>query len=259
MPGKVGNYKARVFADDGQGLSGMVLVPSGYFNYQNTTPPIFLPSFLIDKYEVTNAQYCEFLNNADPTGSHYNSSMEINRTGSSGNYTYTTISGKENYPIRYVSFDDANALAQWRSQIYGGNYRLPTAQEWNKAAAWDPVQQHYYSYGFHRDTIDDCNWCNYSGCYGGPLPVGSFNGTGGKNDAYSYYGCYDMSGNVEELLSDTPLWGGCPWGGNNYVHLTRGGSWSSAAGACQTSSGNTFCYGGERNNSTGFRLVRDIQ
>jgi formylglycine-generating enzyme required for sulfatase activity len=222
IAGKVGDYKARVFADDGHGPSDMVLVASGYFNYQNITPPIFLPSFFIDKYEVTNALYCEFLNNADPCSAHYDTNMEIDRTGSSGNYSYTVKPGKDNYPIHYVSYDSAVAFAQWRSQVYGGNYRLPTEQEWEKAAAWDPVQQYYYIYGFHRDAID-CNWCNYNNCTGGPMAVGSYNGTGDRNDAKSYYGCYDMSGNVYE-------WTSSDWGGYKVI---RGGSWSGDVVATQ--------------------------
>jgi len=254
ISGKVGDYKTRVFVDDGHGSSDMVLVAAGYFNYQNTTPPIYLPSFFIDKYEVTNARYCEFLNNADPIGSHYSSSMEINRTGSSGNYTYTTISGKENFPIRFVLRDDASAFATWCSQIYGGNYRLPTEQEWEKAAAWDPVEQHYYIYGFHRDAID-CNWCNYNTCYGDPLPVGSFNGTSGKNDAKSYYGCYDMSGNVWEWTSGSGALVSCS---STWVigWVTRGGAWTDA---CLISQRSAINCPGVRYANIGLRLVREIQ
>jgi hypothetical protein len=247
MPGKVGNYKARVYADDGQGPSDMVLVAAGYFPYQNATPQIYLPVFLIDKYEVTNARYCEFLNNADPSSAHYDTNMEIDRTGSAGNYSYTVKPGKENFPIRYVSYYDADAFAQWRSQTYGGNYRLPTEQEWEKAAAWDPVQQHYYIYGFHQDTIS-CPWCNYNSCYGGPLSVGSFNGTGGKNNAYSYYGCYDMSGNVWEWTSSI-------YSGDNRV--IRGGDWGNDATGCRCTYRHNVAPS-FRNGSIGFRLVLNM-
>jgi hypothetical protein len=249
MSGKVGNYKARVFADDGHGPSDMVLVASGYFNYQNTTPTIFLPGFFIDKYEVTNALYCEFLNNADPCSAHYDTNMEIDRTGSSGNYYYTVKAGKGQYPIRYVSAYDAEAFAAWRSQVYGGTYRLPTEQEWEKAAAWDPVQQHYYTYGFHQDGIGCFLWCNYNTCFGGSLPVGSFNGTGGKNDAKSYYGCYDMSGNVFEWTSSIL---------SGDIRIIRGGYWSSDATNVQC------IFRGQstssvRSLSCGIRLVLDFQ
>ena len=201
MPGRVGTYKVRVFADDGKGPADMVLVPAGAFPYQNSMTLIFVESFLIDKYEVTNQFYCQFLNNACPDGSHWNNSMEISRVGNSAPYYYTVFPGRENYPIRYVLYSDASAFAEWRGTLDGGTYRVPTGPEWEKAAAWDPVQQHYYTYGFHSDSID-CSWCNYNGCVGAFMPVGSYNGTGGRNDAKSYYGCYDMSGNVAEWTTE---------------------------------------------------------
>lgn len=251
MPGRVGSFRVRVWADDGQGPAAKVLVPGGYFPYQNTNPPIFIDTFLIDKYEVTNAFYCQFLNNADPNGDHYYTDHpEINRTGTAGNYYYTVVAGKENYPVRWVSWDDATAFAQWRSQLEGVTYRLPTEQEWEKAAAWNPVLSRYWTYAFQRDTID-CTWCNYyatSLCYGGPLPVGSFNGTGGKNDAKSYYGCYDMSGNVYEWTNS--------WYTVNQYRVIRGGYWGYGAShcACTNRGSDTPSL---RSDGVGFRLVLD--
>jgi formylglycine-generating enzyme required for sulfatase activity len=206
VPGKVSTLKARVYADDGKGLSQMVLVPAGSFPYQRGNM-VYVPSFMMDKYEVTNQLYCQFLNNADPNAEHWDPNMEIARTGSPGSHSYAINPGRENYPIRFVSFYDAEAFAAWRSSTDGVTYRLPTEQEWEKAAAWDPVQQIYWYYGYQRNDAE-CSWSNF-GCNVypyycgnlGPLPVGSFNGTGGKNDAHSYYGCYDMSGNVYEWTS----------------------------------------------------------
>ncbi|MBW8041585.1 MAG: SUMF1/EgtB/PvdO family nonheme iron enzyme [Planctomycetes bacterium] len=222
----------------------MVSIPGGWFPYQNVSDPndwIFVDSFLIDKYEVTNQLYCQFLNNADPAGDHWISSMEIDRYGDPGNYYYSVQAGKENYPISYVKLSDAEAFAVWRSNLEGVIYRLPTEQEWEKAAAWDPVEQHYYTYGFHRDSID-CSWSNYLGCIGGPMPVGSYNGSDGRNDAKSYYGCYDMSGNFWEWTSD---------------YFILGGYWEGRSEFCQSA----YRYGrmvpSYRSNSIGFRLVSE--
>ena len=203
MPGKVGTYKVRVYADDGEGPDAMVLVPTGWFPYQNVSEPedwIFVDPFLIDKYECTVGFYCQFLNSDDPDADHWTAEMEIDRLGDPGNYYYTVHPDKENYPIRYVSLYDAEAFAAWRSALEGKNYRLPTEQEWEKAAGWDPAEEHYYMYGFHSDTID-CSWCNYNNCVGVPTEVGHYDGTDGTQDAKSYYGCYDMSGNVFEWTS----------------------------------------------------------
>ena len=216
MAGKVGSFKVRVWADDGKGWTANVLVPGGSFPYQNTTPMIHIDTFLIDKYEVTNDFYCQFLNNADPNAAHWDSNMEINRTGDPGHYAYVAVPGKGNYPVRWVSWDDATAFATWRSNLEKATWRLPTEQEWEKAAAWDPVQQKFYIYGYHSDSID-CSWLNYDNCVGATTPVGHYNGTGGRQDAKSYYGCYDMSGNLWELTSS--------WIVVNQFHAIRGGSW----------------------------------
>lgn len=231
----------------------MVPVPGGWFPYQNVSQPedwIFVDSFLIDKYEVTNQFYCQFLNDADPNAEHWTTEMEIDRYGDYGNFYYTVHSGRESYPIRYVSFYDANAFSEWRSQVEGGTYRLPTEQEWEKAAAWDPGEEHYYIYGFHQDSIG-CSWCNYNNCYGGPLPVGSFDGTGGKEDAKSYYGCYDMSGNVWEWTSSI-------WSGDKRV--LRSGAWDDEARYCTTSMRLSTGFGPSNpGGEHGFRLVLDLE
>ena len=211
-PGIHAGYPSTV-KDNQQSNNGdnMLIVPSGRFAYQNAASDkdwIFLPSFYIAKYETTIAEYCDFLNEYDPRGEYLFSNMEIQQSSVSAS-SYIVPAGRESYPIRAVSNDDAVAMAAWKSRVTGQNYRLPTEQEWEKAAGWDPLEQKLYTYGVHRDTIDS-TWGNYHNPYGGPLPVGSFNGTGGKNDAKSYYGCYDMSGNIEEWTS-SPYANGSPY------------------------------------------------
>jgi formylglycine-generating enzyme required for sulfatase activity len=227
---------------------GMVRVPGGEFPYQNSTP-IFVDTFFIDKYEVTNEQYCQFLNDADPCGLYYDPGMEIDINDTDPyNCSYTVQDGNENHPIRYVNFYDANTFAEWRSRVEGVTYRLPTEQEWEKAAGWDPVEEHHYTYGYHQD-IHGCEWMNYKNCYGGPLEVGRFNGTGGKEDAKCYYGCYDMSGNVWEWTSS--IYSGID-------RVIRGGYWISNAASCEVTHRNSINLS-DRNGNVGIRLVRELE
>jgi formylglycine-generating enzyme required for sulfatase activity len=247
MPAKTGYFKVRVFADDGTGGLDMVLVPAGAFKYQHSTWTA-LPSYYIGKYETTVSQYCEFLNSADPGGTYWDERQEIMRYGDAGNYYYAIAPSRGNYPIRYVSYNDAVAYAAWKSSSTGLSYRLPTEQEWEKAAGWNPVLQKLWTYGFQQDTISSL-WCNYNGYYYGPLEVGSFNGTGGKNNAKSYYGCYDMSGNVWEWTSS--------WYTVNQYRVIRGGDWYHDASFCEVSyryiNAPTLRY-----YDLGFRLVLDL-
>ncbi len=81
-------------------------------------------SYLISKYEVTNAQYAEFLNAkgaADPLGL-YNIGMAgygIARSGSPGSYTYTVNTSFANKPVTCVSFYDSLRFANWLNNGQG--------------------------------------------------------------------------------------------------------------------------------------------
>src|SRR5262245_58814137 len=97
-------------------------------------------AYNIGTYEVTNAQYAEFLNAKaafDPLGL-YSTGMTdfggITRSGSLGAYTYATIAGRESWPVNYVTFYDALRFANWMNNGQGtgdtetGAYTI-TAQE----------------------------------------------------------------------------------------------------------------------------------
>jgi len=104
----------------------------------------------IGKYEVTNAQYCEFLNKVAATDTYllYHESMGtggyggILRGGSPGNYTYTTRANHYgDRPVNYVDWGDAARFANWlhngqptgvqdASTTEDGAYNLNGARSW---------------------------------------------------------------------------------------------------------------------------------
>ena len=84
-------------------------------------------AYSIGKYDVTNAQYAEFLNakatSSDPYGlwnSYMSSDAEggINRSGS-GPYTYTVKPGQGNQPVVDVTWYDAIRFANWLNNGQG--------------------------------------------------------------------------------------------------------------------------------------------
>jgi formylglycine-generating enzyme required for sulfatase activity len=133
-------------------------------------------TYLISKYETTNAQYAEFLNAvaATDTNGLYHTRMGvadpdsggITRSGSSGSYTYSTIVGREDMPVNWVSFYDNLRFANWLhngqptgaqdstttedgaytfssatsvgARNAGATIFLPSEDEWYKAAARFP-------------------------------------------------------------------------------------------------------------------------
>ncbi|MCX8052267.1 MAG: SUMF1/EgtB/PvdO family nonheme iron enzyme, partial [Armatimonadetes bacterium] len=81
-------------------------------------------TYNIGKYEVTAGQYCAFLNAVAKTDTYglYNTLMadttnyrgcNIQRTGTSGNYSYSVAPDWANRPVNYVSFWDACRFANW--------------------------------------------------------------------------------------------------------------------------------------------------
>jgi formylglycine-generating enzyme required for sulfatase activity len=78
--------------------------------------------YRIGKFEVTNAEYTEFLNAvaATDTNEVYSVGMGtathyggITRSGSSGSYTYSTVAGHENWPVSFIYFWSAVRFANW--------------------------------------------------------------------------------------------------------------------------------------------------
>lgn len=142
--------------------------------------------YQIGKYEVTNAQYAEFLNAADPAGANangvYNGNMGSDARGgiaytssAASGAKYTIRSSMGDKPVNYVSWYDAARFANWLHNGQGsgstetGAYSLtlntgiilknvdatvwlPSDQEWKKAAYFDPTRG-YWFYATQSDTI----------------------------------------------------------------------------------------------------------
>jgi len=133
--------------------------------------------FSIDKYEVTNGEYAEFVK---ATGHVAPKNWSNNQP----------ISGTENRPVTFVSMDDATAFAAWRSKRDGVTYRLPTEQEWEFAAR-NGTKSTLYPWG---DTWD-LSKAVMAVTTSEPGDVGTK--PAGKSDA----GVLDLIGNVWEWTS----------------------------------------------------------
>lgn len=180
---------------------GMAMVPRGpfilggkHFNAQPVTT-IYLDDYFIDKYEVTNAQFAEFLN-ADHD-QYFDPRMDIQRIDG----RYQPRRGKEDFPVVYVTWHGAHDYAAFREK------RLPTEAEWEKAARGDKDDRKYP--GGDTITYRAANFRNSNDPFEmGPTPVGYFNGINTLADgtatihSVSQYGVYDMAGNVLEWVAD---------------------------------------------------------
>jgi len=191
------------------------------FNDELPAHEVYVDTFYIDKYEVTNRQFKEFV---DSTG--YTTDAE--KDGGSmvmvpADQTDEPIKGTDigwkwveeaawhapegpgsnidnlmDHPVVHVSWNDANAYAEWTGK------RLPTEAEWEKAARggsdtnwfWsdeiDSAGKYANFYGEHRKDYTYPKEA-YDG-YEKTAPVGSLQ----PNN----YSLYDTAGNVYEWVSD---------------------------------------------------------
>ncbi|MHC1705121.1 MAG: formylglycine-generating enzyme family protein [Tenuifilaceae bacterium] len=253
---------------------GMVEIPSGLFQCdeyitgdsfisypENPTKKgeqIKMKKFYMDKFLVTNKQFKEFIDATNYSPKDTNNFLK--------HWSKNTIpSGLENYPVIYVSYEDAQAYCQWSGK------RLPTEIEWQYAAQtskgnqWPWVQKKPVKRVeeeitstlsvFKLEGIEP-NRCNLGD--GKMYPVGHF--PKGKNP----YGLEDLVGSVWQLTNDIYF---------NTTHryiIIKGGSYFLPASSWWYVQGgprelNYRQYllrvspGFERNATIGFRCVVDAE
>lgn len=149
--------------------------------------------------------------------------------------------GRGNRPVINVSWEDAQAFAQWVSQQSGARVRLPSEVEWEYAARAGTTTHYWWGddAGSNRANCDGCGseWDNKQ-----TAPVGSF-------DA-NPWGLHDTAGNVWEWVED------CSSSDCSY-RVLRGGSWSFKASDIRS----TYRYWSPpdfRYFTYGFRLAQDL-
>ena len=230
----------------GQDGAEMILIPAGEFimgspegeggDNEHPQHTMFLDAFYIDKYEVTNAQYKQFM---DARG------RKAPKYWDDGKYN------QPNQPVVGVTWHDAVAYAKWAGK------RLPTEAEWEKAARGTDGRK--YPWGNEWDS-SKCNSGFDGDGYKGIAPVGNF------HDGASPYGVMNMAGNVWEWVAD--------WYDEDYYsrspqqnpkgpdsgssRVLRGGSWY---GANQADLRCAYRYGygpGLRYFFRGFRCAQDV-
>jgi serine/threonine protein kinase/formylglycine-generating enzyme required for sulfatase activity len=227
----------RVLDEKGSIPPGMVRVPGAKTKLGE------LDGFFIDRYEVTNKQYKEFMDSGGYRSKEYwkhefikdgrfltwEEAMAefVDQTGRPGPTSWQAgdyPEGEGDYPVSRMSWYEAAAYAEFAGKS------LPTESHWGIARGEYTPLIMINQIGGDAVFVPFSNFKDK-----GPVPVGSLPGI-------TSYGAYDMAGNVREWCFNATQDG----------RLTRGGAWNDA----------TYMFGNwsqapafDRSSKNGFRCA----
>ncbi|MFQ5751073.1 MAG: SUMF1/EgtB/PvdO family nonheme iron enzyme, partial [bacterium] len=160
---------------------------------------VFVKEYFIDKYEVTNKQYRQFLDAVgdDRKWSHPDEPKE--KTSQTPEGWKDENLSHEDQPVVGIDWFDAYAYAKWAGK------RLPTDNEWEKAARGDDGR--YYPWGNEFD-------------------IKKFRG--GKEDKEETISVYQFSPNNCSYMISAMAGNACEWvnGYKDNERVVRGGAWN---------------------------------
>lgn len=221
-------------AEFDHGIS-MIYIPPGEFqagsDKDNRNGPsmqaVNLDGYWIGKYEVTFEQYdlyCEEQGMKKPDDEGW---------------------GRDKYPVINISWLEATAYCRWLSRKSGGNFKLPTEAQWEKAARG--TDGRLYPWGNSLPSTSKANYGETDTIWAGharpdqkrpkkTVPVGS------HPQGASPYGALDMAGNVYEWCRDwyspsrllNPLEKNPQGPRKGSYRVLRGGSWFSGSQCLRT-------------------------
>ncbi len=248
--------------------AGMAYIPAGPFTMKVTFGDNFIPNpvdypqgevqmpaFFMDKHPVSNAQFKAFLQASGYQPADTANFLKHWRKGD-------IPEGQEQFPVIYISYEDARAFAQWAGK------RLPTEMEWQYAAQTPDLREWPWAKDAQVQRVQqevtatltvtrlevDSGRCHTAS--GELYPVGAY--PRGANP----YGLEDLVGCVWQLTNDRYD------NGTNEMLILKGGSyflptsswWYVEGGPRELTYTQKLLRvspGFERNATTGFRCVRD--
>jgi eukaryotic-like serine/threonine-protein kinase len=215
----------------------MISIPAGEFEmgrddgneYERPAHTVRVEPFLIDKFEVTNELYYEFV-------------RQMNRQAPKHWIDGLYSPGEANYPVVNINWFEARDYCEWMGK------RLPSEEEWEFAARGR--ENRLYPYGdewkpqFSNAKEDGFNQPRAVGSY----PAGA-----------SPFGALDMAGNVAEwTATDYRPYSQSSARRDDGNKVIRGGSFNAPAKE-QTATDRFFDYPQRAYNYIGFRCAKSVK
>ena len=226
-------------------LKDMVLIPAAEYmmggpedGLYDPAHKVFVDSFYIDRYEVTNSQYEQF---CEETGRNWPEFWGMDE--------YHCGPVWPDHPVVGVSLYQARLYAEWAGK------RIPTEAEWELAARGGLTGIKFPNGDELLPT--DANY-RVGPNFIGTVPVGCYPPNG--------YDLYDMSGNVVEWVNDyfhPDFYKSSPYKNptgpeKGYVAVIRGGGWHSGRMCCNVYTRNACKYTW-LDIAVGFRCAADVK
>lgn len=168
---------------------------SDKYSAEKPVQQIQIDKYYIDKFLVSNKQFgkfveeTEYLTDAEKEGA---GMVRIGRRWKKvegANWQtpdgLTSVDGKDDYPVSQISYNDALKYCQW------ANKDLPTEAQWENTARGPNGNEFPWGDSEPNDTM-----ANFDNIIGAPTPVSEY------EKGQSYYGAYDMAGNVYQWSKD---------------------------------------------------------
>lgn len=260
------NKPQLIFVKGGDFIMGSAKEQASYsLSDELPTVHVKLDDFWIGKYEITNAQYAEFLsdkgNQIEGGASWYKLDKyalieKVNKS------SFIPKPGLANHPVSNITWYGASAYCLWLSEKTGQYYRLPTEAEWEYAARGGQKSKGYLYSG--SNNAKEIAW-SYE------YAANSKTGWGFKQNVGTHpvglklpneLGIHDMSGNLKEWCLDfyqsklierkNPK--GAEFGS---VKVLRGGSWDNKVKSSRVSARNSSYQIDGFLVNKGFRVVRE--
>ncbi len=232
-----------------------VHIPAGPYR-PDSGSAVFVKDFFLARFEVTCAEYLEFLNDLAKSGRRDEARRRTPRAREqSGRFWLETPEGfslpsdwNASWPVMSIAWHDARAYVDWLSTRAPGShrYRLPTAIEWEKAARG--ADGRLYPWGNSWNS----RYCKNPLSHGDPDREPTPESVGAYPADESPYGIRDLAGGAREWCadSDADLKG---W------YSVRGGSWSIVEEFWFRASSGTRLRGDSVKSSCGIRVVKEAE